>query len=38
MNKVFEALRCQDTEIRENAMQCLVEIGAQEYDSVQYYF
>lgn len=38
MNKVFEALTAQDETIRENAMQCLVEIGKQEYESVEFYF
>jgi hypothetical protein len=31
MNKIFEALENKQVEVRENAMQCLVEIGRQEY-------
>lgn len=38
MNKIFEALENKDVEIRENAMQCLVEVGRQEYNYVQHYF
>lgn len=38
MLKVFEALKNNDVEVRENAMQVLVEIGRQEYDYVEFYF
>lgn len=38
MQKVFEALENKDQEIREVAMQCLVEIGRQEYQYVEHYF
>lgn len=38
MSKIFEALDNKAVEIRENAMQCLVEVGKQEYISVTHYF
>lgn len=38
MEKLFEALTIQEEETRVVAMQTLVEIGRQEYESVQYYF
>lgn len=38
MQKIFEALNCKDSEIRESAMQVLVEVGRQEYEYVEYYF
>jgi len=38
MNKVFEALTAKNETIRENAMQCLVEFGKQEYESIEFYF
>jgi elongation factor P--beta-lysine ligase len=38
MSKIFEALDNKAVEIRENAMQCLVEVGRQEYISVTHYF
>ena len=38
MNKIFEALANKEVDIRENAMQCLVEVGRQEYNSIQHYF
>lgn len=38
MSKIFEALENKAVEIRENAMQCLVEVGRQEYIYVNQYF
>ena len=32
MNKVMEALRSSNSNVRETAMQSLVEIGRQEYN------
>ena len=37
MAKVFDALQCQDSDIREYAMQSLVEIARQEYDQMVNY-
>ena len=37
MNKIFEALNCQDATIREKAMMCLVLVGVQEYELVGNY-
>jgi hypothetical protein len=38
MSKVFEAFKNTDEEIRIIAMQSLVEIARQEYESVEYFF
>ena len=38
MQKIFEGLQTVDTETRENAMQCLVELGRQEYEYIKFYF
>lgn len=38
MNKIFEALGNKAVEIRENAMQCLVELARQEYNYITHYF
>lgn len=38
MQCLFSALTIPDIEIRENAMQTLVEIVRQEYESVEFYF
>ena len=38
MTKLFDAFRAQDEEIRTVAMQTLVEIARQEYESVEFYF
>lgn len=38
MNKVFEAFQVDDEDIKTIAMQSLVEIGRQEYDSVEFFF
>ena len=37
MTKVLDALQCQDSDIREYAMQSLVEIARQEYDQMMNY-
>lgn len=38
MAKIFDALSNKEVEIRENAMQCLVEVGRQEYNYITHYF
>lgn len=38
MSKIFIALKNPSEEIRKLAMQTLVEIARQEYDSVEFYF
>jgi hypothetical protein len=38
MSKVFEAFKNTDDEIRTIAMQSLVEIARQEYESVEFFF
>lgn len=38
MGKIFEALENKNDSIRETAMQCLVEVGRQEYNYVTHYF
>lgn len=38
MARIFEALTVEDEDTRVIAMQTLVEVGRQEYESVQYYF
>ena len=38
MQCLFAALSIKHVEIRENAMQTLVEIARQEYDSIEFYF
>jgi len=38
MGKLFDAYKVQDEEVRVVIMQTLVEVGRQEYDSVQFYF
>lgn len=38
MEKVFEALQSNDLEIRESAMQVLVEVGKIHYEFVEFYF
>lgn len=37
MGKVIESLKSANEDIRIVAMQTLLEIGRQEYDSMQYY-
>ena len=34
MQKILESAQQNDSEIRENALQCLVEIGSQEYEHI----
>jgi importin subunit beta-1 len=38
MARIFEAFQCQDEDTRVVAMQILVDVGRQEYDSVEFYF
>jgi hypothetical protein len=38
MDRLFDAFKCSNEDIRVVAMQTLVEIGRQEYESVQYFF
>jgi importin subunit beta-1 len=38
MQKVFDALQNPNEDIRTTAMQTLVEIGRQEYESIEFYF
>jgi hypothetical protein len=38
MGRLFDAFGSPDEEIRIVAMQTLVDIGRQEYDSVEFYF
>ena len=38
MSRLFEAFKSPDEDIRVIAMQILVEIGRQEYESVEYFF
>ena len=38
MGKLFAAFQSLNEEVRVVAMQTLVEIARQEYESVQYYF
>ena len=38
MGKLFEAFKVNDEEVRIVAMQTLVEVARQEYESVQFYF
>jgi hypothetical protein len=38
MGKLFEAFRVTDEDTKTVAMQTLVEIARQEYESVEYYF
>jgi 5'-3' exonuclease len=38
MQSLFTALEIPDVDVRENAMQTLVEIVRQEYDSAEFYF
>lgn len=38
MEKLFGAFQSGDEEVRVVAMQTLVEIARQEYESVQFYF
>ena len=38
MARLFEGLQIPDEETRIIAMQTLVEIGRQEYESVEFYF
>jgi len=38
MSKILEAATQTNTEIRENVLQCLVDIGSQEYQHIQHYF
>jgi len=38
MDKIFDALEVTDVDIRENAMQVLVELARQEYDHIQFDF
>lgn len=37
MSKIFEALECPSVQVREAAMQTLVEIAHLQYDSVEFY-
>jgi importin subunit beta-1 len=37
MNKVFEGLECQHVQVREAAMQTLVELAHLQYDSIEFY-
>lgn len=38
MARIFDSLRLPDEDIRVVGMQTLVEVGRQEYESVEYYF
>lgn len=38
MNKLFEAFSIDDEDIRIIAMQTLVELAREEYDSVEFFF
>jgi hypothetical protein len=38
MQKIFDAISVSDESVRENAMQVLVELARQEYESLQYHF
>ena len=38
MQKIFVGCRSSDEEINEKGLQCLREVGTQEYDSLQFYF
>lgn len=38
MQKIFDAIFVSDVDIREHAMQVLVELARQEYESLQYHF
>ena len=38
MNKIFEALENKQLDVREKAMQCLVEVGREEYLYIEHYF
>ena len=37
MMKIFEALEVPITGVRENAMQCLVELARLQYESMEFY-
>ena len=38
MQKLFEASTIDDEDVKTTAMQIFVEIGKQEYESIEYYF
>ena len=38
MSKLFDACKVADEDVRVSAMQILVEVGRQEYESVEFYF
>lgn len=38
MGKLFDAFKVNDEDVRTVAMQTLVEIARQEYESVEFYF
>jgi len=38
MQKIFEALKNPNEEVRVSAMQTLNEVGRQEYEAIEYYF
>jgi importin subunit beta-1 len=38
MGKIFEALEVPLSTVKENAMQCLVELARLQYDSIEFYF
>lgn len=38
MAKIFEALEVPVPTVKENAMQCLVELARLQYESIEFYF
>ena len=38
MQKLFEAAEIPDADIRESAMQCLVELARLQYEEIQFHF